>query len=30
MYRARKSKDYGYLLTNRIIEQEHLKSQLQK
>lgn len=30
VYRERKSKDYGYILTNRIIEQENLKNQLEK
>ncbi|MBE0676521.1 MAG: hypothetical protein IH591_17840 [Bacteroidales bacterium] len=30
MYREKKSRDYGYILTNRIIEEENLKDQLRK
>lgn len=30
MYKVRKSKEYGYILTNRIQEQESLNAQLQK
>ncbi|MBM3420576.1 MAG: hypothetical protein FJY11_05510 [Bacteroidetes bacterium] len=30
VYREKKSRNYGYILTNRIIEQENLKNQLEK
>jgi hypothetical protein len=30
MYKEKKSKEYGYILTNRIIEEENLRDQIRK